>query len=83
MAQIALETTSHHSSEEIIARAKKTFAEEYGLEITEEAECCLRMEGGGGFVYIRTEPKDDHTKVILEGVEWSRQLKDFMKMVAS
>jgi hypothetical protein len=83
MAQIALETTSDQSTEEIIARAKKTFVEEYGLEIIEEAECCLRLEGGGGFVYIRTEPKDEHTKVILEGMEWSRQLKDFMKQVAS
>ena len=83
MAQISLETTSDQSAEEIIAQAKKAFHEDYGLDITEEADCCVRMEGGGGFVTIRTEPKDGHTKVILEGREWSRQLKDFMKQISS
>ena len=83
MAQISLETTSDQSSEEIIAQAKKAFHEDYGLNVTEEADCCIRMEGGGGFVTIRTEPKDKHTKVILEGREWTRQLKDFMKKIAS
>ncbi len=83
MTQISLETKSDKSSAEIINLAKKTFAEDYGLEIAEEADCCLRMEGGGGFVYIQTEPKEDHTKVILEGREWSRQLKNFMTQIAS
>jgi len=83
MAQISLETRSDHASEEIIARAKKTFGDDYGLEVTEEADCCVRMEGGGGFVYIRTEPGEDDTKVILEGREWTRQLKGFMKQIAA
>ncbi|MFW5714457.1 MAG: hypothetical protein ACOCYU_07285 [Brevefilum sp.] len=83
MAQISLETKSNQSSEEIIKLAKKTFVGDYGMEITEEADCCVRLEGGGGFVFIQTEPKDDHTKVILEGVEWSRQLKGFMNQIAS
>ena len=83
MAQISLETKSDLPSEKVIARARKTFAEDYGLEVVEEAECCLRLEGGGGFVYIRTEQADDHTRVILEGMEWTHQLKNFMKAIAS
>lgn len=83
MAQISLETKSNLTSEEVIERAKKTFGEDYGLEVTEEADCCVRLEGGGGFVYVRTEPGEDFTRVILEGVEWSRQLKGFMRQIAS
>ncbi len=83
MAQISLETKSDHSSEKIISQAKQFFGEDYGLEITEEAKCCLRLEGGGGFVYIQTEPQEDHTDVVLEGREWSHQLMDFMKQIAS
>ena len=83
MPQISLTTRSNQSSEEIIALAKKVFHEDYGLDIIEEADCCVRMEGGGGFVYIQTEPKDEHTKVILEGMEWTHQLKGFMKKISS
>ena len=83
MPQISLETRSDQSAEEIIALAKNVFHEDYGLDIVEEADCCVRMEGGGGFVYIQTEPKDEQTKVILEGLEWTHQLKGFMKKISS
>lgn len=83
MAQISLETQTKLSPENVIEEAKKTFVDNYGLELIEEADCCLRLEGGGGFVFIRAESQEVQTKVILEGQEWTYQLKSFMKKIAS
>ncbi len=83
MSQISLETTSKLSPEDIIKKARKTFLEEHGLDIEEEAQCCLRMQGGGGFVYIQAVEEDDKTRVTLEGREWTYQLKQFMESIAA
>jgi len=83
MAQISLETTSKQSPEKVIQQAKETFIEQYGLTLKEEADCCIRAEGGGGFIYIQAEPQDDKTKVVLEGREWSHQLQSFMKKISA
>jgi hypothetical protein len=78
MSQTSLETASNITPEEVVNKAKKYFVEEWGMEVVDEAECCLRLEGGGGHVFIQATPEDERTIVILEGREWSHQLADFM-----
>lgn len=83
MSQISLETTSKHTPQIVIEKAKQKFKSDLGLDLIEEAECCIRLEGGGGFIFIQAEPQDDHTKVTLEGQEWTNQLMNFMKEIAT
>jgi hypothetical protein len=82
MSQISLETKSDLSAEAVIAAAKQKFIDELGMDLKEEAECCLRLEGGGGFVNIQAEPQEDGTKVVLQGREWTFHLKDFAASIA-
>jgi hypothetical protein len=83
MSQIALETTSKLSPEAVIEKARNTFVEDHGLTVKEEAKCCLRLEGGGGWVYIQAADEDGKTQVTLEGREWTYQLKQFMESIAA
>jgi hypothetical protein len=82
MAQISLETKSKLSPEKVILRAEAYFGDEYGLEVTERSECCIRLEGGGGYVSISVEPEGNLTKVDLEGREWTFELERFMASIA-
>ena len=82
MSQLSLETKTNLSPEAVIAAAKEKFKEELGMDIKEEAECCLRLVGGGGFVYIQAESMADKTKVVLEGREWSYHIKGFTASIA-
>lgn len=82
MSQIVLETATKESSEKVIEQAKDYFINQHGLESQEETDCCLRAVGGGGFIFIRTEPAGEKTRVILEGREWTHQLKAFMSRIA-
>jgi hypothetical protein len=52
------------------------------LEVTEKSDCCIRMEGGGGYVYISVEPEGSLTKVDMEGREWTYELERFMASIA-
>ena len=83
MSQISLETKSKLSPEGVIAAAKKKFVDELGLKITDEAECCLNLEGGGGFVYVQAEPQEKYTKVNIEGREWTFHIKKFAEEIAA
>jgi len=82
MPQIALETLSTNSNEKVIEKAREYFINQFGLELQEETDCCLRAEGGGGHIFIRTESAGKNTSVILEGREWTRQLKFFMQKIS-
>lgn len=82
MAELSLETKSKYSSEEIMQMAVDYFTTQYGLEVRSRADCCLELEGGGGYVSINTVPKEGYTLVELEGREWSFPLKAFMKKIA-
>ena len=82
MSQISLETKSGLSPKAVITAAKEKFIDELGMDLQEEAECCLRLEGGGGFAYIQAEPGEDATRVVLQGREWTFHLKDFAAYIA-
>jgi hypothetical protein len=82
MSQISLEIKSDLSAEDVIVAAKQKFMDELGMDLQEEAECCLRLEGGGGFIYIQAESQEDATKVVLQGQEWTFHLKNFAASIA-
>jgi hypothetical protein len=82
MSQISLETKSKLSPEKVILRAEAYFGDEYGLEVTERSDCCIRMEGGGGYVFISLERDGALTDVNLEGREWTFELERFMQNIA-
>ncbi len=82
MAESSLETKSKYSSEKILQMAVDFFTQKYGLTVRSRADCCLEMEGGGGYVAINTLPKDGYTQVEMEGREWSFPLNEFMEKIA-
>lgn len=82
MSQISLETKTKLTPEIVILRAEAYFSDEYGLEVTEQSDCCIRLEGGGGYVFISVEPEGSLTDVNLEGREWTFELEQFMRSIA-
>lgn len=61
--------------DEIINEAESFFKEK-GLVTKEKGDCCIHMEGGGG--YVRVDVVDDgEREVTLETREWEYQVKQF------
>ena len=81
MSQISLETKTVLSPEKVILRAETYFCDEYGLEVTERSDCCIRLEGGGGYVAISAKSEGHLTDVNLEGREWTFELERFMQNI--
>ena len=81
MARYSLETKL--KDVEVIQKAKAYFGESgLGLQVEEEADCCVRYEGGGGFVYVSTEEREKgKTGVTLETREWDYHIKQFMQKI--
>ncbi|MCB2210140.1 hypothetical protein KQH62_04515 [bacterium] len=82
MAELSIETKSKYPSEKIMDLAVDFFTTRYGLEVNSRADCCLELEGGGGYVAINTEAKDGYTLVNVEGREWSFPIGDFVEKIA-
>ena len=68
---------------EVIKKARAYFGEGgLGLKVEDEADCCVRYEGGGGHVFISTqEQPSGKTEVTLETREWDYPVKQFMQKV--
>ncbi len=76
---LSIETTSKLSPEEAIKRAVKFFGPQgYGLEVKEEAPCCVEFQGGGGGVAVTASAREKGSTVSLESLEWDYQVKDFI-----
>ncbi len=82
MSQISLETKTKLTPEKVILRAETYFGDEYGLKVTERSDCCIRMEGGGGYVFISVKPEGNLTDVNMVGSEWTYELERFMQSIA-
>ena len=54
-----------------------------GLEVTEHAECCARLEGGGGYVYAQAEEgKGGKGSLVgVESREWDYHVKRFLERI--
>ena len=68
--------------EEIVEKAAAYFGPaKLGLEIAEQKECCLLLQGGGGHVYLEVEKRESGSIVEIETREWDYQVKEFLKKV--
>lgn len=66
---------------EVIEKAVALFGpSNMGMEVVEQAECCARFQGAGGYVFVQAADTDsgDGSDVTVEGREWERQIKRFM-----
>jgi hypothetical protein len=63
--------------EQIVNEAEKFFKEK-GLITKEKGDCCLQMEGGGGYVRLDIA-ENDKNEVTLETREWEYQVKQFIE----
>lgn len=67
-------------AEEIVEKAAAYFGPgRLGLEVAEQGECCLLLQGGGGHVYLEIEKKDSGSAVEIETREWDYHVKAFLK----
>jgi hypothetical protein len=50
-----------------------------GLKVVDQAGCCARFEGGGGYVYVQAAEVDgrEGSNVTVDGREWEYQIKQF------
>ena len=64
---------------QVLARAITYFGPEgQGLAVTEQDDCHVSFEGGGGFVTVRVCADKGKTEVDLAAREWERQARDFI-----
>ena len=73
MLRLSFETSL--KPEEVIDQAEEYFMK-VGLEVKEKGQCCLRLEGGGGYVNLDIYEKK-RTEVELTGREWEYHIKKF------
>jgi hypothetical protein len=54
-----------------------------GMEVVDEGDCCARLEGFGGHVFIQTEDLEgkEGSQVIIEGREFDYQIKEFLSKI--
>ncbi len=52
-----------------------------GLKISEQNDCCVYFEGGGGGVGVMTKREEKGTSVDLETREWEYLLKEFAQII--
>jgi hypothetical protein len=70
------------SPDQVIEQAKGYFGEEgVGLEMTEDAPCCVTFVGGGGHVSVTVSEVEGKTEVELATREWDYDVKRFMNKV--
>jgi hypothetical protein len=74
---------SRLAPEEVIQKAVDFFGGGYGMEVTEQGDCCARFEGGGGHVFVDTAglPGGSGAQVEVEGRQWEPQIKQFMSEI--
>jgi hypothetical protein len=75
------EVTTKLTPQEALARAIAYFGPGgQGLEITTKGDLYLVFQGGGGYVTITAQPRDE-TTLDLETREWDRAVRQFMAEV--
>jgi hypothetical protein len=83
-ALISIEKETRLNPSQVLEKAVAYFGPEgMDLKVSEQAECCARFEGGGGYVFIQASPrvKGKGSKVEIEGREWERELQKFLDRI--
>ena len=81
---IRISKVSKLGPSEIIMAAKGFFGPPgIGMAIVDEGDCCLRLEGFGGHVFVQTENQEDQkgSQVTIEGREFEYQIKEFLAKI--
>ncbi len=76
-----MERKTRLDSSKVINKAVDFFGPDgLGLDVVDTGDCCARFEGGGGFVFLRTQDLEGKrkTSVLMEGREWEVKIKEFM-----
>jgi hypothetical protein len=77
------EVTTKLSPQQAIAYAKDYFGPQgIGLEVTDEQETYVTLQGGGGHVSVVVCPGETQTTVELETREWDYPVRQFMSQVS-
>jgi hypothetical protein len=77
------EVITKMSPQEAIAYAKDYFGPQgVGLEVMDENELCLTLQGGGGHVSVVACPGENKTTLELETREWDYPVRQFMGKVS-
>jgi hypothetical protein len=80
MIHITKETS--HSADEVISRASDFFGPKgLGLEEKDRNECCINLEGGGGYVSVTVVEEEGRRDVDIEAREWDYQVKRFLETI--
>jgi hypothetical protein len=78
---IRMGKVSELEASEVVEKAVAFFGSAgWGLETVEEAACCARFTGGGGYVFVQaSDGKEAGTSdVEVEGREWEKQIRAFI-----
>jgi hypothetical protein len=81
---IRMEKPSKLTPSEAVDRAVAFFGPGgLDLEVAEHAECCIRLEGGGGYVYVQAAENENGngSLVEIESREWEYHVKRFLERV--
>jgi hypothetical protein len=81
---IRMEKPSKLTPSEAVDKAVAFFGPDgLGLEATERAECCVRLEGGGGYVFVQAaeDENGNGSLVEVESREWEYHVKRFLEKV--
>jgi hypothetical protein len=81
---IGMEKSSKLTPSEVADKAIAFFGPGgLGLEVKERAECCVRLEGGGGYVFVQVaEGKNGNGSLVeVESREWEYHVKRFLEKV--
>ena len=76
------EVTTKLSPQQAIAYAKDYFGPQgVGLEVIDEEEASVTLQGGGGHVFVIACPGAKKTTLELETREWDYPVRQFMRQL--
>ncbi len=79
---LSITKDSKQKPESVIKSAVNFFGPDgYGLQIKEQAEDTVYLEGGGGGVRIYAAETKKGSKIDVETREWENQVKDFLASI--
>jgi len=75
---LRLSFESSKKKDHVLEDAERHF-KEIGLVTREKGDCCIHMEGGGGYVRVDIT-ENDKIEVTLETREWDYQVRQFVQL---
>jgi hypothetical protein len=81
---ISIEKETRVNPSQVVEKAVAFFGPNgMDLKVSEQAECCARFEGGGGYVFIQASPREKGkgSTVEIQGREWEHQIREFLDKI--